>query len=360
MPDSDFIRFEYHKRTLQFRFDAGTSRGVLRSKDVFWIKAFRADSPEICGWGEAAPLVKLSPDDRPDFEKILLKVLKEMEVISWNQEEKSILEKLKEVIPFELPSIRFGLETALLDLKNGGKKRILESPFYDRKEPIPINGLIWMGDREFMLEQIDQKIDEGYDCIKMKIGAIDFDQELDLLRYIRNRFSPEQITLRVDANGAFPKEEALMKLSKLAELGIHSIEQPIAAGTVEAMRRLCEATPLPIALDEELIGVKSKTELLDKIKPQYIILKPTLVGGILETREWIRLAEAREIGWWMTSALESNIGLNAIAQLTSTYNPPIPQGLGTGKLYHNNLESPLEIKSGVIRYSAGKIWEELS
>lgn len=360
MPDSVFLRFEYLKRTLQFRFDAGTSRGVLRSKDVFWIKAFKAESSDICGWGEAAPLVKLSLDDRPDYEEVLVKVLKQMETIHWTLEENSILEKLKEVIPFELPSIRFGLETALLDLKNGGKKRILENPFYDRNKPIPINGLIWMGDREFMQEQIDQKIGEGYNCIKMKIGAIDFDQELELLRYIRNRFSPEQITLRVDANGAFSKDEALMKLSKLAELGIHSIEQPIAAGNLEEMRTLCEATPLPIALDEELIGVKSKAELLNQIKPQYIILKPTLVGGILETREWIKLAEERGIGWWMTSALESNIGLNAIAQLTSIYNPTIPQGLGTGKLYHNNLESPLEIKSGLIRYSADKTWEDPS
>ena len=358
MPDSAFFRFEFIKRTLQFRFDARTSRGVLRGKDVFWVKTFRIDSPEICGWGEAAPLVKLSPDDRPDFEDILVKVLKQMETISWNLEENFILEKLKEVIPFNLPSIRFALETAILDLKNGGKKKILENPFYDRNDPIPINGLIWMGDREFMLNQINQKLEEGYHCIKMKIGAIDFEQELELIRYIRNRVSSEQIILRVDANEAFPKEEALGKLSRLAELGIHSIEQPIPAGNMEAMRTLCKATPLPIALDEELIGVKSKAEFLDQILPQYIILKPTLVGGILETREWIRLAEERGIGWWMTSALESNIGLNAIAQLTSTYNPTIPQGLGTGKLYHNNLESPLEIKSGLIRYSAGKSWKE--
>lgn len=360
MPDSAFIRFEYIKRTLQFRFDAGTSRGVLRSKDVFWVKAFRVDSPEISGWGEAAPLIKLSADDRPDFEEMLAKVLKQMETISWNPEENFILEKLKEVIPFELPSIRFALETAILDLKNGGKKKIQENSFYDRNDPIPINGLIWMGDREFMLEQIDQKLEEGYHCIKMKIGAVDFDQELEMLGSIRSRFSPEQIILRVDANGAFSMKDVLQKLSKLADLGIHSIEQPIPAGNREAMRTLCKDPPLPIALDEELIGVKSKAELLDQIQPQYIILKPTLVGGILETREWIRLAEERGIGWWMTSALESNIGLNAIAQLTSTYNPSLPQGLGTGKLYHNNLESPLEIKSGSIRYSTDKSWEEPS
>lgn len=360
MPDSVSIRFKILKKTLQLRFDAGTSRGVLRSKDVFWIKAFRDESPEICGWGEAAPLVKLSPDDRPDFEEVLVKVLKQMEDISWNLKEDFILEKIRELIPFELPSIRFGMETALLDLKNGGKKKIFDNPFFDRNEPIPINGLIWMGNRQFMLEQIDQKIEEGFDCIKMKIGAIDFDKELELLRYIRDRFSPERMTLRVDANGAFSKEDAVLKLFKLADLGIHSIEQPIPAGNVEAMRKLCEATPLPIALDEELIGVKAKAELLDLINPQYIILKPTLLGGVLETREWIRIAEERGIGWWMTSALESNIGLNAIAQLSSTYNPSIPQGLGTGKLFHNNLESPLEIKSGLIRYSPEKSWEKPS
>ena len=360
MPISTFIRFEFIKRTLHFRFDAGTSRGVLRSKDVYWIKAFRGDSHEICGWGEATPLVKLSLDDRPDFEDVLAKVLTQMETIPWMLEEDSILEKLKELIPFELTSIRFGLETALLDLKNGGKKKILENPFYDLKEPIPINGLIWMGERLFMLEQINQKIEEGYGCIKMKIGAIDFDQELDLLRYIRTRFSPDQMTLRVDANGAFTNDDALSKLAKLADLGIHSIEQPISAGNVEVMRTLCEATPLPIALDEELIGVRSKAELLDQINPHYIILKPTLLGGILETKAWIKLAEERGIGWWMTSALESNIGLNAIAQLAATFKPTIPQGLGTGKLYLNNLDSPLEIKSGLIRYSPEKSWEEPS
>lgn len=358
MPDSASIRFEYLKRTLQFRFDAGTSRGVLRAKDVYWIKAFRSESPENCGWGEAAPLVKLSLDDRPDFEEVLVKVLKQMEEIPWNLEENFILGKLQQLIPFELPSVRFSFETALLDLKNGGKKKLFDNPFFDQNIPIPINGLIWMGDPQFMLDQIDQKIEEGFDCIKMKIGAIDFNKELELLRYIRDRFSPEQMTLRVDANGAFSENDAMSKLSKLADLGIHSIEQPIAAGNLGAIRKLCEATPLPIALDEELIGVKSKAQLLDLIKPQYIILKPTLVGGILETREWIRLAEEREIGWWMTSALESNIGLNAIAQLTSTLDPSIPQGLGTGKLYHNNLESPLEIESGLIRYSPEKSWEE--
>ncbi len=194
----------------------------------------------------------------------------------------------------------------------------------------------------------------------MKIGAIDFEKEIELLRYIRSRFSPKQIILRVDANGAFSPSEALNKLEKLAEFQIQSIEQPIPPGNWEEMRKLCKVTPLAIALDEELIGVENKEQLLDQIQPQHIILKPTLVGGILETQEWIQYAEERDIGWWMTSALESNIGLNAISQLASTFNSKIPQGLGTGKLYHNNLESPLEIQSGFIRYNSENPWEEPS
>jgi o-succinylbenzoate synthase len=280
-----------------------------------------------------------------------------MQLETWEFDTKSVLLKLKEVLPFELPSIRFGLETAILDWMNGGKKRILANAFYDAQKPIPINGLIWMGDREFMLKQIDQKLKEGFNCIKMKIGAIDFEQETELLGYIRAKFSPEQIILRVDANGAFSPEEAMKKLEKLAEYHIQSIEQPIPAGNIQDMRALCQVTPLAIALDEELIGVQDKVNLLDGIQPQHIILKPTLVGGILETQEWIKLAEERNIGWWMTSALESNIGLNAISQLASTFGSDIPQGLGTGKLYHNNLESPLEIQSGFIRYNPEIDWQ---
>ena len=351
------LEFSYIKRTLDFRFDAGTSRGVLKTRDVYWIKAFDPKNPEITGWGEAAPLVQLSPDYREDFEEVLEKTLRKMTGERWESNADAVLFQLKSLISFDLPSIRFGLETAILDWLNGGRKRILVNEFYDFQQPIPINGLIWMGDREFMLQQIDQKLAEGFECIKMKIGAIDFKQEIELLTYIRSRFSAEQITLRVDANGAFSPEEALNQLQLLAELDIHSIEQPIPAGRWTEMQKLCRETPLPIALDEELIGVREKEALLDTLQPQHIILKPTLVGGILETQEWIRLAEARGMGWWMTSALESNIGLNAISQLASTFKPKIPQGLGTGKLYHNNLESPLEIHSGYIHYNSSKAWE---
>lgn len=358
MSDSSKITFDYLKRTLVFKFDAGTSRGVLKTKEVYWIKAFQEDHPEIVGWGEAAPLVKLSLDDRADFEQVLQRTLVEIANINWGGNK--ILEQLRDSIPFELPSIRFGLETAILDLLNGGGKKILGNGFYDGEKSISINGLIWMGERDFMLAQINEKLEQGFDCIKMKIGAIDFRQELDLLEYIRSRFSKDQVTLRVDANGAFSANDAITKLEQLAQYDLHSIEQPIAPGNWEVMKKLCAATPLPIALDEDLIGVGNKAELLDEIRPQHIILKPTLLGGILETKEWIAHAEARNIGWWMTSALESNIGLNAIAQLADTLGAKIPQGLGTGKLYRNNLGSPLEIEQGRIHYNPSIAWEEPS
>lgn len=359
MADTFQVQFSFIHRRLQFRFEAGTSRGVLKTRDVYWIKAVSPENPEIIGWGEAAPLVKLSPDYREDYEPVLSEILEKLGKESWQMDEDWILNRVKRLVPFELPSIRFAIEMALLDWIQGGEKRFFPNPFRDQKTSIPINGLIWMGDRDFMLEQIDQKLSEGFDCIKMKIGAIDFEQELELLGHIRRQFSKDQIVLRVDANGAFSPQEALYKLNQLAEFDIHSIEQPIRAGQWDEMRRLCRETPVPIALDEELIGSKDKEVLLDTLHPQHIILKPTLVGGILETRKWINLAEERRIGWWMTSALESNIGLNAISQLASAYQPTIPQGLGTGKLYHNNLSSPLEIEKGHIRYGESH-WEEPS
>ena len=351
------LSFSYLKRTLQFRFEAGTSRGVMRTRDVFLIKVCRQGDLEQVGWGEAAPLAGLSPDFGPDFETLLSGILQEANARTWDLEEESVLQQVKNLVPFSLPSLRFGLETALLDLANGGKKRILANLFFDQGTPIPINGLIWMGTKEFMLQQINQKLGEGFTCLKLKIGAIDFAQELELLRYIREQEAAKNLVLRVDANGAFSPLEALGKLEQLQDFGIHSIEQPIGVGQWEAMRELALKSPIPIALDEELIGKSNKEEVLDFIKPQFIILKPSLLGGILETREWIRLAEARRIGWWMTSALESAIGLNAISQLTSTYLPSLPQGLGTGKLYDNNLESPLVVQSGEIRYEQSGTWE---
>lgn len=351
------LKFDFVTRTLNFRFEAGTSRGVLKNRKVWWISAENPESNAV-GWGEAAPLVRLSVDDRPDFEENLKHILAKAEGVLWSLEQKELLEQVEKLVAEDFPSIRFGLEMAVLDVVSGGKKRFFANEFRDEFRPIPINGLIWMGDRQFMLDQIEQKLTEGFDCIKMKIGAIDFGQELDLLSWIRSRFSPEQIILRVDANGAFHPAETLEKLQKLAELKIHSIEQPIPAGQWKEMAELCQRTPLPIALDEELIGIREKEELLDRIKPQHIILKPTLLGGFKETSDWIRLAEDRRIGWWMTSALESNIGLNAIAQLASIHQSQIHQGLGTGKLYFNNLQSPLLVKNGSIHYQKSGVWDE--
>lgn len=350
------LKFDFVSRILNFRFEAGTSRGVLTSRKVWWISAGNPKSNTI-GWGEAAPLVTLSVDDRPDFEENLKHILAKAEGVFWSWEEKEVLDQVEKLVPEEFPSIRFALEMAVLDAVSGGEKRFFANEFRDKFSPIPINGLIWMGDRQFMLDQIEQKLSEGFDCIKMKIGAIDFEEELDLLSQIRSRFSPEQIILRVDANGAFHPDEAIGKLQKLAELKIHSIEQPIPAGRWKEMAELCQRTPLPIALDEELIGIREKQALLDHIKPQHIILKPTLLGGFKKTSEWIRLAEDRKIGWWMTSALESNIGLNAIAQLASVHQSPVHQGLGTGKLYHNNLQSPLLVKNGFIHYQESGSWD---
>ncbi|WP_215223774.1 o-succinylbenzoate synthase [Echinicola shivajiensis] len=349
----------YKKHQLDFRFEAGTSRGVLKRKETYFVSVSKAGEHEQKGWGEAGPLPKLSIDDISNFEAFLsnyIEALKENDV-PWSQE--GILDFCKSFISDEHPSIRFAFETAMLDLLNGAKKKILENPFYSENRAIDINGLIWMGNVDFMLRQIEEKLKAGFSCIKMKIGAIDFDQELALLAHIRKNFSADEIVLRVDANGAFSPEEALAKLDLLAKFDLHSIEQPIKAGQIDTMALLCEQSPLDIALDEELIGVNKisdRKKLLEQIKPPFIILKPTLVGGIKDTQEWINLADQLGIQWWMTSALESNIGLNAISQLTSSYNTVLPQGLGTGQLYHNNIPSPLEVKEGKIFYTSSIAW----
>jgi O-succinylbenzoate synthase len=347
----------WQKHTLEFLFEAGTSRGVLKTKDTWFIKLWDDKNPSVIGIGECGPLKGLSPDDRSDLEAKLDEVCKRIIRIDISD---SIPTLLTSFSLQEYPSILFGLETALLDLNNGGNRTIFFTPFSTGKESIPINGLVWMGDKTFMQEQLEEKISHGYDCIKLKIGAIDFDTEIKLIESIRDRFSPEQITIRVDANGAFGFQEAKEKLKILSRYSLHSIEQPIKAGQPEEMRQLCVDTPLPIALDEELIGIKTweeKSKLLEFIRPQYIILKPTLVGGIGMSREWILIAESWNIKWWMTSALESNIGLNAISQFTSTLNVSMPQGLGTGQLYSNNIHAPLSIKKGRLYYDPSKTWD---
>lgn len=349
-----------YKYTLNFKFDARTSRGVYTEKETFFVKIFDTVNPSIFGIGEAAPLKGLSIDDLPNFEEILEAHCQtfnslDLEVFPFNL---NII--LSQLINDAFPSIKFAFETALLDYMNGGKRMIFENDFSKRNREISINGLIWMGDKSWMMEQVEQKLNDGFETIKMKIGGIDFEEELSILASIRERFSAEQITLRVDANGAFSIEEVDEKLKQLADFQIHSIEQPIKPNQRDFFAGLCERTPIPIALDEELIGTfdyVQKMQLLKKIKPQYIILKPTLLGGLQHCREWIEIASRLHIGWWMTSALESNIGLNAIAQFTAQYKNLMPQGLGTGQLYHNNIDSPIQIQSGYLKYSDSNLWE---
>lgn len=340
------MKATFEKHTLQFKFDAGTSRGVLKSRDTYFVRIIDTINPNIVGVGEASPLSGLSVDDRPDFEEKLMHICQEISGIELQKDITWLLNLADEFVPENLPSIKFAFEAALLDWYYGGKRLVYDNAFSRGEQSILINGLIWMGDKDFMLKQIEDKLAQGFSCIKLKIGAIDFEQECALLDFIRSRFSKEQITLRVDANGAFKYAEALDKLNRLATYDLHSIEQPIRAGQEELMAKLCSVTPLPIALDEELIGKFSNYEkqtLLETIQPQYIVLKPTLLGGLEATKSWIDLAEKMQIGWWITSALESNIGLNVISQFAAQFDNLLPQGLGTGGLYHNNIEMPLEV-----------------
>ncbi|MGW8123711.1 o-succinylbenzoate synthase [Roseivirga echinicomitans] len=357
------LQFEVVPHLLKFRFEAGTSRGSFTEKETWFIKVWEKGNPDCIGWGEASPLKGLSIDYSSNYESDLRALLNTLSTLDFPEESKAVHEFIMANTPIEKPSVRFGLETALLDLLNGGKRIIFDTPFVHGKARIPINGLIWMGEKAFMQKQIDEKLKAGFNTIKLKIGAIDFDTELALLEGIRTQYSANDITLRVDANGAFAAVDAMEKMEQLAALEIHSIEQPIKPKQFELMKRLCADGLLDIALDEELIGINTKTEkraLLAHIQPQYIILKPALLGGILSCQEWIEIAESLNIGWWMTSMLEANIGLNAIAQFTAQYQPSLPQGLGTGQLYHNNIDSPLEIRKGELLYNSVKNWAQIS
>jgi o-succinylbenzoate synthase len=331
---------------LEFKQASGTSRGILKSKETWFIKI---EDEHATGFGECGMFRGLSCDDRPDFESKLKWVCHHIDL--------GLEQLLIELIDF--PSIQFGLEMAFLDLLSDSSNVLFPSKFTSGKASIPINGLIWMGDEQFMKSQIRSKIDAGFDCLKIKIGAIDFDTELSLIKAIRKEYDVETIELRVDANGAFSPLEAMEKLKRLSDFNLHSIEQPIRQGQHDAMAKLCAHAPLPIALDEELIGIHDVTKrglLLQTINPQYIILKPTLIGGFSGSQSWIDLAEKQSVDWWITSALESNIGLNAIAQWTYQLNVNRPQGLGTGALYTNNIEAPLKIDNGRLIYAPSVKW----
>ncbi|WP_299367327.1 o-succinylbenzoate synthase [Winogradskyella sp.] len=340
------IKASYYKHILNFKRPSGTSRGIMTTKETWFI---RLEREYKSGIGECGILRGLSVDDRSDFEDKLKWVCANINI--------DLQRLVNELIEF--PSILFGVEMAFKSLEASSEFLLFPSAFTKGFDAIRINGLIWMGDEAFMRTQIKDKIEAGFDCIKLKIGAIDFQTELNILKSIRKEFSVSDIELRVDANGAFSVNDALEKLKRLSEYQLHSIEQPIKPKQLEAMAELCEETPLPIALDEELIGVfakEDKQKTLQMIKPQFIILKPSLVGGFSGSQQWINLAEDLNIKWWITSALESNVGLNAISQWTYTLKNTLPQGLGTGSLFTNNFHSPLTVKNGNLHYDIQKDW----
>jgi o-succinylbenzoate synthase len=337
------------KHRLKFIRPGTTSRGVLQYKDSWFIVLFEDHEPEKKGIGECHIIPRLSYDDRPDFEEKLNQVA-------------ANIEKYKDIslnFYHDFPSIRFGIETALIDLNKNADRILFPSLFTDGQDKIQINGLVWMGSFEDMYKQIKDKLKEGFTCIKLKIGAINFDQELHLIREIRKEFTKEEVVIRTDANGAFSPAEAMEKLILLAELDVHSIEQPIKSGQRQDMADLCSKSPVPIALDEELIGIsksEDKRKLLQEIKPPFLILKPGIMGGLASCKEWVELAKENGTDWWVTSALESNIGLNVVAQWTYSLQHKVFHGLGTGQLFENNIDSPLFISQGEIGYNPETKW----
>lgn len=344
------IKARWIERTLQPRFELGTSKGPINARTVWYLIAWDEEQPQLKGIGEAA----LFPGHSKEFPADVRLKLTELCERTGNWAERAMTDLT------DVPSVRFAVEQCLRDLEAGGTKTLFPSDFTLGKMGIPINGLVWMGDKPTMKQRIREQIEGGCTTVKMKIGAIGLDDELELLRAVRREYGPDDITLRVDANGAFTAQQAPDALKRLAELQVHSIEQPVAPGLYEVMEELCASTPVPIALDEDLIGLNTrdaKTDLLDHVKPQHIVIKPSLVGGWDATREWIELARARGIGWWITSALESSIGLNAIAQFTATLKVTTAQGLGTGKVYANNIPSPLLAERGFLRYRPEEAWD---
>lgn len=341
------LRAEWAPYNLDFRFTAVTSRERMKRKSTYFVRVYDTSCPEVKGLGECALFRGLSADDVPDYEAVLTAACRD-------------IERFPESVPVAFSSIKFGLETAMADLRSGGVMKPYPGAWADGKSEIVINGLVWMGTRDEMHARIREKLEAGFRCVKLKIGGIDFDRELELLRGIRESFDSKSLEIRLDANGAFTPSNAMERLEALARFDIHSIEQPIKQRQWKEMAYICRQSPIPVALDEELIGITDKDEkerMLDAIAPQYVILKPALCGGFSGADEWIELAGQRNIGWWATSALESNIGLNAISQWVSQKNPVMPQGLGTGALYHNNIPSPLRQERDVLLADPSGKWD---
>ncbi|MCT4665581.1 MAG: o-succinylbenzoate synthase [Flavobacteriales bacterium] len=342
------MKARFYKRTLNFKIPAGTSRGILHTKDSYFL-ILEKDGKK--GIGECSILPNLSIEGKQNLKPVFNEICHEIA-----EGKDFLMEKWN-----HFPAVKFAIEMAFQDLEFGVEKEFFANDFFVNQQGILTNGLIWMGDKSSMKKQIEQKLQSGFSCVKLKIGAIDWKEELALLESIRNEFSADKIELRVDANGAFLPNDALGKLKELAVFDIHSIEQPIRQGQIKQMANLVQNTPIPIALDEELIAVREpnkREKLLRDIQPHYIILKPSLLGGFSDADEWISIAEKMKINWWATSALESNIGLNAIAQWVSQKKPKLPQGLGTGSLFSNNIQAPLKIR-GERLYYGNESWEEL-
>jgi o-succinylbenzoate synthase len=342
------LKARFRKYILIFKQPATTSRGVLKAKSSWFIFLFDDQNPKVYGIGECAPLPGLSFDDQQNLEPVLEQTCNNIGQYIVNSDRLA-----------DFPSVRFGIEMAMIDLNNGGKRILFASDFTEGADSIPIHGLIWMDDRNSMQKQIWNKIATGFDCIKLKIGALHFDDEIDLIRNIRKRYTESEIIIRLDANGSFRTNDALEKIKRLSEYNIHSIEQPIRQGQQEEIAALCRTSPIPVALDEELIGIREleqKKELIRTINPKFLVLKPSLLGGFKQCREWIDLAEEYQTGWWITSALESNVGLNAIAQWTYSLGNREVQGLGTGQLYSNNFISPLLMDGNMLLFKPEQGW----
>lgn len=337
------IKAQWAKARLDFRFEAITSRERMWHKDTFFVRVWHSGTPDVVGIGECPLFRGLSADDRPDYTKVLA----------------DFCRRPSEWRLCSYPSIRFGFETAMADLEAGGRRLWSDGPWSRGEKGIAINGLVWMGDADTMGRRIAEKLDQGFRVLKLKIGGIDFESECRLLENIRSHFRPADLEIRLDANGSFAPCEAMERLGRLAGYSIHSIEQPLAPGQKDAMRELCRRSPIAIALDEELVGYHSEERtagLLDDIRPQYVILKPALIGGCGAASVIAEQASARGIGWWATSALESDIGLNAIAQWVDSCNVTVPQGLGTGNLYSNNVPSPLEMHHAALWRNPAGNW----
>lgn len=341
------MKAAYTPYTLKFITPGGTSRGVMTTKDTYFLKLWDESHPEVYGIGECAIFKGLSAEDNDSYELKLRELCRNIE----NEEATDLSAH---------SSILFGFETAILDFSNGGERICYPSPFTEGKYKIPINGLVWMGKKEEMLSRIDEKVNAGFHTIKLKIGAIDFQQEVEMIEYVRKKYSKNDLEIRLDANGGFIPQNVMQRLNVLSKYNIHSIEQPIKAGQWEEMAEICKNSPIHIALDEELIGITNPMvmmELLRTIHPHYIILKPSLMGGLSGSLEWLKMAAQFKIGGWVTSALESNIGLNAIAQWVTTLQPKIPQGLGTGMVFSNNITSPLRQQEDHLTYDITGSWD---